>query len=514
MKLQPLNILFIEDNRTDVILTREVLNRAKIINQLNVIDNGEDALSYLKKRDISKKFIPPDLIILDLKIPKRDGFEVLSEIAQDRDLNRIPLIVYTTSDLTSETLQKYKLDSRQYVKKSLDFKELIGAIKFIEERDGKFLIPSMSASDGLIDDHQLNILLVEDNMEDVELIEELMFMEEKGQWSMKRCERLSEAFEYLKYNGVDVAILDLFLPDMRGLETLKKFVAYNHTIPIIVMTSLHAKQLGREAIREGAQDYLIKGQFTSDHFIRAVEFSIERKKLDQLRDELLSYVSHELSNPLTVVKDSIAQIAEGVVGGINDKQKHFLDISLSNIGRLIMITEDLLLCTKLELGKLPIHKELFDMNALVKEVIETYRASFMNKKLNLECFLSTQPVMVSADKERIGQVVTNLLNNALKFTFKGHVQIAVARNDHLLWCVVKDTGQGIPQEDIPKLFKKYQQVLSHRRKGVKGTGLGLFICKTLVELHGGHIWVKSCLGEGTEITFSLPIQSKEVMDNV
>ena len=514
MKLQPLNILFIEDNRTDVILTREVLNKAKIINQMNVIDNGEDAISYLKKSDVSKQYVPPDLIILDLKIPKKDGFEVLTEIARERDLNKIPLIVYTTSDLTSETLRKYNLDPRQYVKKSLDFKDLIEAIKFIEQRDGKFLIPSLSASDGLIDDHQLNILLVEDNKEDAELIEELMFMEEKGQWFLKRCERLSEAFEYLKYNDVDVVILDLFLPDTQGLETLKKFVAYNHAVPIIAMTSLHAKHIGREAIREGAQDYLIKGRFTSDHFIRAVEFSIERKRLDQLRDELLSYVSHELSNPLTVVKDSIAQIAEGVVGAINDKQKHFLEMSLSNVERLIMITEDLLLCTRLELGKLPVHKELFDMNALVNEVAETHRVSFTNKQVGLECFLCARSVMVSADRERIGQVVTNLLNNALKFTPKGHVQIALARNDRMLWCAVKDTGRGIAREDIPKLFKKYQQVLSRKREGVKGTGLGLFISKTLVELHGGHIWVKSHLDEGTEITFSLPIQSKEVMGDV
>ena len=432
---------------------------------------------------------------------------------KDHRLNRIPLVVYTASDLSEETLKEYHLDSWQYIKKTIDFHELIDAIRAVEENYGDFIIPSMSESDGLINDKQHNILLVEDNDDDAELIRELLFMEEKKDWVINRCIRLEDAFECLQKGDYELVILDLFLPDARGIETLKKLITFNHMVPVIVMTSLNDEQIGKKAINEGAQDYLIKGQFTSNHFIRAVEYAVERKKLDQLRDELLSYVNHELSNPLTVVKDSIAQIVEGVFGEVVDQQKHFLNTALSNINRLIMITEDLHLCTQLELGKLPINKESFYIDALVKEIIETYRASFDNKKLGLKCFLPSQGIMVCADKNRIGQVLGNLLNNALKFTSKGYVQIAIIRSGSTVWCTVKDTGQGIAYEDIPKLFKKYQQALSQQKKGVKGTGLGLFICKTLVELHGGHIWLKSALGEGAEIIFSLPIQSKEVNDN-
>jgi signal transduction histidine kinase len=491
MKLKPLDILFIEDCQEDIDLAKEVLKDEKIKNRFKIINDGEEAMSYLKKGRFSLKHFPPDVIVLDLNIPKKNGFEVLKEIISDQELKKIPLIVFTTSDLSRETLQKYKLDFRHYVRKSLDFHEFVEAIKAIEAQDQKRKAPLDRHP---LSEDTLNILLIEDNIEDAELIEELLLMKQKNHWHIKHFQQLQEALIGLKRHDFDVVILDLFLPDMRGLKTLKKFIAYKNSIPIIVMTSLKDERIGKDAIREGAQDYLVKGQITSDFFIRAVEHAIERKKLEQLKDELLSYVNHELSNPLAVIKESFIQMREGLFGDINSEQKQFLDISLSSIDRL----------TKLALGKLLIEKETFIFNELVHEVMETFKASFIRKGLELKSLLPDKEIKLYADRGRIGQVLTNLLNNALKCTSTGRAEIVVEERGDEIHCAISDTGQGIAAEDIPKLFQKYGQILSRNRKDRRSTGLGLFICKTLIELHGGHIQAESRLGKGTKFIFTLP----------
>jgi len=502
MNMRPLDILFIEDCQEDIDLAKEVLRDEKIKNRLKIINNGEEAVAYLKTSKSSQAHFPPDVIVLDLNIPKKNGFEVIKEIINDNELKKIPLIIFTTSDLSVEALEKYKLDFRQYVKKTIDFHEFGEAVKTIDQKRQPQQNEFMPKKD--INKGELKILLVEDNIEDAELIEQLIWMKEKYQWKTQRVERLEEALKCLSDGYFDVVVLDLFLPDSRGLDTLNKLIAKQSSTPVVVMTGLNDETIGCQAVQKGAQDYLVKGQITSDMFIRSLEYAIERKKLERMKDELLSYVNHELSNPLTIIKESISQIAEGLLGDVNAKQKHFLGTSLSSINRLIMITEDLLLSTKLELGKLSIEKEIFNLSELVREIMATFQASFAQKGLELKSVLPSEAIKLNADRSRIGQVLTNLLNNALKYTSQGDVKIIVEEKGNVVQCVISDTGQGIAEEDIPKLFKKYEQLLSHKRKGQNGTGLGLFICKTLVELHAGRIDVESHLGIGTKFIFTLP----------
>jgi signal transduction histidine kinase len=502
MNSHPLEILVVDDCQEDIDLIREVLSQQRVKNRLKVISNGEDAMEYLGKQGPIRPVSLPDVIVLDLNIPKKNGFEVLREITSDENLNKIPRIIFTTSDLTQETLQQYKTDAhQQYVKKSVDFREIAEAIKAIDQHLQRETLANRNTFQ-----EQLKILLVEDSMEDAELIEELLYMKEKYYWTLKRAEQLQEALDYLSTEVFDVVVLDLFLPDSRGLETLKNFVDRKSSIPIVVMTGLKDENIGKKAIHEGAQDYIIKGQITADLFTRVVEYAIERKKLERMKDELLSYVNHELSNPLMVIKEGVSQIAEGFWGEINPKQKIFLDTAISSINRLITITEDLLINTKIELGKVSLVKERFDFHALIDETTETFKAAFAQKGVELKSRLPLRSVEIYADRDRMGQVLTNLLNNALKHTAKGYVEIVLEINDYRLQCSIIDTGEGIASEDIPRLFQKYEQLLSDKRKTQKGTGLGLFICKALIELHDGTIAVTSQLGKGSQFVLTLPIE--------
>lgn len=173
--------------------------------------------------------------------------------------------------------------------------------------------------------------------------------------------------------------------------------------------------------------------------------------------------------------------------------------------RLGYMINDLLDVSKMEAEKMVLRKEFFDMKELAKEAVLSFESQAQGKGLEIKTRFPEERVEVAADRDKIAQVWSNLLTNALKFTEKGEITVSVTENEKMVECRVADTGCGISQEDLPKVFNRFEQFsLSHHRSGPKGTGLGLSICKGLVELHHGAIQVQSVLGEGTTLTFTLP----------
>lgn len=230
----------------------------------------------------------------------------------------------------------------------------------------------------------------------------------------------------------------------------------------------------------------------------------ERKRIEQLKDEFVSTVSHELRTPLTVIKEGVSQVLEGILGEINENQRRFLDISLEGIDRLARIVDDLLDISKIEAGKFELRRELVDVVGLAKGVSLAFNYQAQQRSLEIKLCLPGEKGEVYIDKDKIIQVLTNLISNALKFTDKGEIKISVFDRGEAIECAVSDTGRGIPQEDLSKVFGKFQQFSRAMGPGQKGTGLGLAICKGIVELHRGRIWVESKLDEGTTIRFTLP----------
>ncbi|MFH0754117.1 MAG: PAS domain S-box protein [Candidatus Omnitrophota bacterium] len=228
----------------------------------------------------------------------------------------------------------------------------------------------------------------------------------------------------------------------------------------------------------------------------------------QVKSNFVSTVSHELRTPLASIKSSIDILDTEVPGKLTSDQKIFLGRVKSNIDRLARLINDVLDLSKLESGKMvmnlvPLHPEI-----LVAEVVEMQRAVVKHKAVVLETQFADGLTLLLADKDRLIQVLNNLINNAIKFTHEGKVIISVSCVDKkMLRFGVRDTGAGIKQEDIPKLFQKFQQVggISHQ---VSGTGLGLAICKEIVEHHGGQIWVTSEYGSGSEFIFTIPMKQK------
>ncbi len=231
----------------------------------------------------------------------------------------------------------------------------------------------------------------------------------------------------------------------------------------------------------------------------------ELQKLDQLKSDFVSTVSHELRTPLAITTEGLSLVLDGVLGPLTEKQKKILTTGKRNIERLHTIINDLLDISKIEAGKIEIKSGFIDFRKILINHLESFQSVVNAKKITLQSSLPKAAVYLYIDEDKIIQVMNNLLNNAVKFTPEGGgIMVGMTVNRDEVLVSVKDTGVGINEEDMTRLFEKFQQFSRAPGPGIKGTGLGLAICKSLVELHGGQIWAESRVGKGTTFFFTIP----------
>jgi PAS domain S-box-containing protein len=236
------------------------------------------------------------------------------------------------------------------------------------------------------------------------------------------------------------------------------------------------------------------------------------KEVDRMKTEFISTVSHELRTPLTVIREGISQVLEGILGPVNERQKEFLHLSLTDADRLSLIVNDLLDISKIEAGKTELRKTLVDVEAWLRPTLAGFLNLAREKAITLRSTFPGDPVRLYIDPEKMTQVMTNLLSNAYKFTPEGGaITVEVSARPEEVEIGVRDTGPGISKENMKKLFQKFVQVGRTAGPGYRGTGLGLAISKGFVEVHGGKIGVESDLGRGSRFTFTLPILRDEAL---
>ncbi|MDD5070383.1 MAG: PAS domain S-box protein [Candidatus Omnitrophica bacterium] len=274
-------------------------------------------------------------------------------------------------------------------------------------------------------------------------------------------------------------------------------------------------------IRKQKQNYLIRevmlnervyecgiSFLASTHRIRIYMNDItERKRVDEMKSEFVSTVSHELRTPLVGIGGVINNILLGVAGDMNEKIKNYLLMANEDIRRLDRLINDLLDYSRLEKGKLKLYKTKVNITKLVKNVIRTLELQIELKTINVTTDFCDEHVFCYVDGDKITQVFTNLIHNASKFTAEGgniHISVRQLNETRTVEVTISDTGVGISQENIPKLFKPFVQVDRKDGAGAKGTGLGLAISKGIIEAHKGTIRVESNLNEGSQFLFTLP----------
>jgi PAS domain S-box-containing protein len=235
-------------------------------------------------------------------------------------------------------------------------------------------------------------------------------------------------------------------------------------------------------------------------------FQRRLKELDRMKSDFVSNVSHELRTPLTAIKGSVDNMLDGITGSLNEKQSRYLTRIKSNADRLGRLITDLLDLSKIEAGKIDLRPAYLTVNLLAKEVVEVLRTVAGEKLINLEVVGSEDNVQVWGDRDKVVQILMNLVGNALKFTpLHGAISVAIEKLDaEWVKLSVADTGPGIPAQEAAKIFDKFYQVEQSNKQKARGTGLGLAISKALVDMHGGKIWIESGVDRGSVFSFTLP----------
>jgi signal transduction histidine kinase len=232
----------------------------------------------------------------------------------------------------------------------------------------------------------------------------------------------------------------------------------------------------------------------------------ELRRLSELKTDFISMVSHELRTPLTSIKGFVKLVLVEDLGPLTAQQRECLAVADAEADRLTHLINDLLDVSRIDAGRMTFTWEVLHPNDLVEQVMQTLHPQAAELNLHLEAALPENLPPIRGDRQRIIQILTNLLGNAVKFTpAGGRVRVAAAVESGLLVVRVADTGVGIPAHAMPRIFDRFYQVDGAGPRSRGGTGLGLAITRQLVELHGGRIWASSTLGEGSTFTFTLPI---------
>lgn len=227
------------------------------------------------------------------------------------------------------------------------------------------------------------------------------------------------------------------------------------------------------------------------------------QNLENLRRDFIANISHELRSPITSIRGFIQGIMDGTIP--EDKHKYYLNIALDESKRLTRLISDVLDLSRLESKEFSLRMEQFDVNELIRVNIIRFEKEIDNKKINVDVTLSGNELFAIGDRDRVGQVISNLVDNAIKFTREnGSIGISTEVQGKKILVTINDTGVGIPEEELKLIWDRFHMV-DKSRTTKKGTGLGLSIVRQIINQHGEQIWVKSREGEGTTFTFTLAL---------
>lgn len=347
-----------------------------------------------------------------------------------------------------------------------------------------------------------------------------------------------EALKKIEKETYDLVLTDLKMPLTDGLQLIKEISRSKPEILTVLMTGHGTIDSAIEAMKQGASDYLTKPLNLDEtilrlkkvleerqRFVRLKDYAdqlekanLELKKLDAMKSEFVSVASHELRTPLAAIKNSIQLILSGKTGEINQNQTKFLTMADRNITRLTNILNNLLNLSRIESGRIESKFENISLKSVIDSTVSTLHPQADEKAITIEVHLTEDLPPIYGDREKIEQILVNLINNAIKFTHEeGKITISAkpyfeereGKVGHKIAVSVKDTGVGIPAEHLQSVFEKFYQVEGSLQRSAGGTGLGLAITKGLVELHQGKIWVESEVGKGSTFTFTLPVSEGE-----
>jgi signal transduction histidine kinase len=379
---------------------------------------------------------------------------------------------------------------------------------------------------------QIKILLIEDDVVEARLIQEILKNFHLNQFCLTHVKRLQAAIERLRQEQFDLILLDLTLPDSQGLASVELLVQSFAHVPIVVLTNMNDNQLAVAAVRQGAQDYLVKRNINIDVLVRSIQYAIERQKASDLlretnenltrqiqekttellkakeinhfQSELMSMFSHDFRNPLTTVL-SCTELLQNRSDRLSEEKKVYLFQMLRSASKnMVQLLDEVLLVGQTDADSFNCNLIPLDLELFCLELVEQLQFNAAKKQIQIMFNAQGEIKQTTWDESLLRHILGNLLANAIKYSPEGS-QIKfdlIPQAQTMIFCI-QDWGIGIPTEDRQKLFEPFQRASNVGR--IPGTGLGLAIVKSCVEAHQGQIEIDSQVGKGTTVTVTLPL---------
>ncbi len=378
-----------------------------------------------------------------------------------------------------------------------------------------------------MDDLKLKILLVEDSAVAARLVQEAVIAGMGPDFgTIDRSADLASAVSIIEKSNFDVILLDLGLPDSFGIETFRKIYEKSRMMPIVVFTGNDDKQLALQAVREGAQDYLVKGMVSGALLSRTIGYAIERGKiknellnvqqqlmkrsqelelLNATKDKFFSIIAHDLKNPFY----SIIGLADIVINDykeLNDEEKLSYIQSVRNTAQYSFeLLSNLLEWANMQTGRLKFNPAKFDFSLAANKSYNLMKSTAAKKNISLALAVEDD-INIYADENMINTVLRNLVTNAIKFTYEGgNITVKAEKDGGKALVSIIDNGIGMTDKVKEKIFRIDVSSSTKGTANERGTGLGLILCKEFIEENGGKIWFESEPGKGTTFFFTVPL---------
>lgn len=485
-------ILIVDEQKYAVQMLRDVLAPEGFI-----IETASDSETACKTALEFK----PDLILMDMVLTRVDGIETCRRIKQDSRTSSITIIVVTASREKENLIAAFEAGADDYMTKPVSDHELLARINYNLMRKESVVLQEQKAK------------VFETLFEHAP--DGLMVMNVRGE-PLYINSRLLDILGYSREELMNLTFADL-LTEESCRDAMKNHMNfflgrdYRKKLDMIFKARSGEKRI----VSVSVSDYRLQGDYAIISFADVTDerMSLQQLKeandrlqgLDHLKSEYINTATHELRTPVTVIHSYCSLIKETGDDNFSEEQRQYLNAALESCERLTELVNDMLDLSKLDAGK---EEMAFEENSIIEPIREVYTvlAPFASKSgldMSIEPF--QENLSACFDNAHIRCVLTNLIGNAIKFTPRGgKIGISVAKDGNEVHVSVTDTGEGIPEHYVPRIFDEFYQVKSDNGSP-KGTGLGLAICKRIVNAHRGKMWVVSAPRKGSRFTFSLPI---------
>ena len=533
-----MRVLLVEDNEDDALLILETLSETTI-----EIERAE-RLSTALEQLATGRF---DAVLLDLSLPDAHGLETLGRMR--RDGPSVPIVVLSGLNSEEVAVKAVEEGAQDYlIKGQTDGALLTRALRYasqrhraeesLKERNRELLVLRKISQtilgsldlkmvlDQILEQAMLsgsfdlgNIRLLDQSGETLEVAVVRGYRDPQNVLRHRALSRTTESGKSRFGDRVfNQPCVEEAVQATKGLRTLKREGAESlievpvrsegEVLGIIQLASRTPRKFKNEEVNLletiGNQVGIAVQRAQLHEETRRQAHELE--KANQLQADFTAMIAHDLRSPLMNIMGVAETIKDGLFGPVTEEQTKWLERLLANSQNLVSLVSDFLDVSKIESGYIELARETLNINQLVSYTVENFNALIKEKELHLTCGLGQRPLEIRADRRRLEQVLNNLLSNAIKFTDPGGRIDVTAQGEggKSVRIQVADTGVGIPPREIDQLFQKYRRVTPGQKGDRGGTGLGLLICKMIVEAHGGQIWAQSEEGKGSAFTFTLP----------